>query len=355
MPRDLLNPTSALLAQSASITPGDHLLLLHSADPALARELVERVGPAGQVTALHTSYAALGTLARVPGLIVSEAVYPDPAAHGPADVALLDLPKGREHRRAYLWTAAHTLRPGGRLFLAGANDSGAKSAIKDAAALFGSAPVLGYKSGHRIAQAIRPDPLRVPPTWEQTTPWQAQTRAVERPEGTYTLFTMPGVFSWDHLDDGTALLLDHLHVEPDTDVLDIGCGGGIIGLAAARAGARVVMVDDDLLAVRCAQASAHACGLAERCTILPSDVTGTIPDHRFDLILSNPPFHAGIDVTTGTAHRIIREAFDHLRPGGYLRIVANRFLPYDRVLREVFGSARILAETGRFYVLEAQR
>jgi 16S rRNA (guanine1207-N2)-methyltransferase len=351
MSHSFLTATSALLAQTAAITPGDQLLLLHSADPALARVLVEAVSPAGQVTALHTSYAALETLARVPGLIVSEAVYPDPAVHGPADAALLDIPKGREHTRAYLWAAAHTLRPGGRLLLAGANDGGAKSAIRDAAELFGSAPVLGYKGGCRIAQALRPDVLRLPPAWEQVA--QTQTRTVERPEGTYTLITMPGVFSWDHLDDGTALLLDQLHVEPETDVLDIGCGGGIIGLVAARAGARVVMVDDDLLAVRCARASAHACGLADRCRVLPSDVTRAIPDHRFDLILSNPPFHAGIDVTTGTAHRIIREAFEHLRPGGILRIVANRFLPYDRVLNEAFGSSRIVAETGRFYVLEA--
>ncbi len=347
------HPTSALLIQAAIPRPGDHLLLLHSADPALARALVEAAESSGQVTALHTSHAALATLARVPGLIVSEAVYPDPAAHGPADLALLDIPKGREHARAYLGTAAQTLRPGGRLILAGANDGGAKSAIKDAAELFGSAPVLGYKSGCRAAQAIRPAALGVPPAWGQ--PWQIQTRVIERPEGAYTLITLPGVFSWDHLDDGTALLLDHLDVAPDLDVLDLGCGGGIIGLVAARAGARVVMVDDDLLAVRCAQASADACGLAERCTILPSDVTRAIPDRQFDLVLSNPPFHAGIDVTTGTAHRIIRESFEHLRPGGSLRIVANRFLPYERVLRELFGQARILADTSRFYVLEATR
>ena len=104
----------------------------------------------------------------------------------------------------------------------------------------------------------------IPTEWADESPWKPQMRVVRRPEASYTIVTMPGVFSWDHLDDGTDLLLDHLGVEPDMDVLDMGCGYGIIGLAAARAGARVVMVDDDLLAVRCARASVHVNDLARR-------------------------------------------------------------------------------------------
>lgn len=355
MSSEFLDPTSTLLAHSANPASGQRVLLLHSGDARLAEWLVEAVGPAGQVIALHTSHSTLTSLGRLPGVTLSESVYPDPALHGPADVALLDIPKGRDPGRAYLWTAAQTLRPGGQLFLAGPNEGGAKSAIKDAAALFGAAPVLGYKSSHRIARAIRPDRLRLPAEWAVSAPWKPQMRTVPRPEGSYTLVTMPGVFSWDHLDDGTALLLDHLGVEPDTDVLDVGCGYGIIGLAAARAGARVVMVDDDLLAVRCARASARASCLSDRCTILPGDVTASIRDRQFDLILSNPPFHEGIDVTTSTASRIIRESFDRLRPGGCLRIVANRFLPYDREMRATFGQVRTAASTGRYYVLESVR
>jgi 16S rRNA (guanine1207-N2)-methyltransferase len=138
-------------------------------------------------------------------------------------------------------------------------------------------------------------------------------------------------------------------------VLDIGCGYGIIGLCAARAGARAVMVDDDLLAVRCARVSAVANELADRCRVLPSDVTSAVQDRRFDLVLSNPPFHQGTDVNTATAQRIVREASGVLRPGGRLRIVANRFLPYDRVLSDTFGSVATLADDGRYRVLEAVR
>ena len=352
MSQRLLNPTSALFARSVTLDPGARVLLLGSDDPALARWVVEA---AGQVTALHTSYRALTLLARVPHLSVSETVYPDPDVHGSADTALLAVPKGREHTRAYLWTAAQSLRPGGCIYLAGPNGGGVKTAITDAAALVGAAPVLGYKSSCRIALAQRPDTLAAPPDWCDPPPWEPQARVFARPEGDYQIITQPGVFSWDHLDDGTALLLDHLGAEPDSDVLDIGCGYGIIGLAAARAGARVVLVDDDLLAVRSARASVEANGLTARCDVLPGDGTSAIPDRRFDLVLSNPPFHQGVDTTTGITARFVREAYDVLRPGGRLRMVANRFLPYDAAMRAVFGNVYTITDTGRFVVLESVR
>jgi 16S rRNA (guanine1207-N2)-methyltransferase len=356
MPDRLSNPTTILFARTATIRPGEHALLLHSGDPVLASWLVDAVSPGGRVIALHTSHRALRLLAGVPRLELSDSVYPDPQAHGPADVALFDLPRGRDHVRAYLWTAAGALRPGGRLYLAGSNNTGAKSAIRDAKALFGHAPVLGFKGGCRIALAARPDALAIPADWAQTSPWQPQMRVFARPEGQYTVVTMPGVFSWEHLDDGSALLLDHLGVEPGTDVLDIGCGTGIVGIVAARLGAaQVTLTDDNLLAVRCAHASIQANDLADRCTVLPGDVTGPVRDRQFDLVLSNPPFHEGREVTTGTAGRIVREGYAVLRPGGRLRLVANRFLPYDRVLRETFGNVTIIAATGRYYVLESVR
>jgi 16S rRNA (guanine1207-N2)-methyltransferase len=349
----LLNPTSDLFVRTVTIAPGENVLLLHNDDPGLARWAVAQVAGEGTVTGLHTSYRALSALARVPGVQLSETVYPDPAAHLPVSVALLDIPKGRDVARAYLWAVAQVLQPGGRLYIAGPNAAGAKSVIRDAADLYGDAPVLGYKNGCRIALATRTnETLHAPADWS---PWQPQMRRVSRPEGDYAIVTMPGVFSWDHLDDGTALLLDHLGVEPGTDVLDIGCGYGILGLRAAHAGARVTMVDDDLLAVRCARASVEVNDLTGRCTVLASDITEAVHDQEFDLVLSNPPFHQGVDVTTGIAAQIIREASDVLRPGGRLRIVANRFLPYQRDMRDVFGHVHTIAETGRYVVLESVR
>jgi 16S rRNA (guanine1207-N2)-methyltransferase len=356
MANRFLNPTSDLFARTVTIEPGQRVLLLHGGDPALARWAVEQAGANGQVIALHTSHRALNLLARVPGLTLSDAVYPDPKEHASAHMALLDIPKGREVVRGYLWTVAQTLCVGGQLYLAGSNATGAKSAIKDAADLYGDAPVVGFKSSRRIALATRADQaFVVPAEWSDQSPWKPQMRVVKRREGDYTIVTMPGVFSWDHLDEGTALLLDHTGVEPGLDVLDLGCGYGIVGLVAGRAGARVTMVDDDLLAVRCAKASIHANDLAGRCTVLASDVTQAVYDDDFDLALVNPPFHQGTDVDTSVAERMIHEVYDVLRPAGRLRLVCNRFLPYHREMREIFGNVGTIAETGRYVVLESVR
>jgi 16S rRNA (guanine1207-N2)-methyltransferase len=350
----LINPTSALIANTVTLEPGERVLLLHSGDAALARWLIEQVGTADTVAALHTSICALETLARVDGLMVYDDVYPNANRHGVVSTAILNVPKGRDVARAYLWTVAQVLRPGGRLFVAGPNARGARSVISDAADLYGDAPVLGYKSSRRIAVATRPETVTQPPAWEDERPWQMQMRAVRRPEGQYMITTMPGVFSWEHLDEGTALLLDHLDIEPDTTVLDIGCGYGIIGLVAARAGAQhVTMLDDNLLAVRCARAGVISNQLNDICTVLPSDVTSAVAGQQFDMVLSNPPFHRDTDVNTAVATRIVREAADVLVPGGRLRLVANRFLPYDRVMREKFGNVRTVTQTGRYHVLES--
>lgn len=356
--RSKLNAATTLFGTYAIIKPGQRVLMLNSDDPALARWALDMVAPDGQVTALHSSHRSLATLARVPGLDTAATVYPDPAQHGDADVALLEIPKGREAARAWLWTAAQSVRPGGTLYLAGANAAGAKSAIKDAEALLGSAPVLGHKGGHRLALAQRPDTLALPPAWGDTRPWEPRTVHLTHGGQEVPVVSMPGLFSWNELDEGTALLLDHLvgdTVRAGMDVLDVGCGYGIVGLVAARSGARVTLIDDDLRAVRCARETIRLNGLDDRCTVQPGDVMEGLSGQTFDLVLSNPPFHQGTEVMTATAHQIVRQARDVLKPGGRLLVVANRFLPYDRTITEVFGSARIVAETTRFYVIEGVR
>ncbi len=352
MTPSFLNPTTDLFVRTATLEPGERVLLLHSDDPALAQWAVERVGANGLVMALHTAYWALKRLARVPGLVVSEVVYPDARNDGPIHTALLDLPKGRDVARAYLATAADVLVAGGSLYLAGSNAVGAKSAIKDAADLYDEVTLLGYKASRRIARATLAGSAR-PVPFDWGAPWKPQMRSIQHLRGSCSIITMPGVFSWDHLDDGTALLLDHLGVEPGMTVLDMGCGYGIIGLMAARAGAQVTMVDVDLLAVRCARASVIANNLEAHCEVLASDVTEAIRDRQFDLVLSNPPFHQGVDVTTDIAGQIIRDARDVLCPGGRLRIVANRFLPYPHDMQAAYGNVRTLAQTGRYVVVES--
>ena len=97
--------------------------------------------------------------------------------------------------------------------------------------------MLGHKGGHRLALAQRPDTLALPPAWGDTRPWEPRTVHLTHGGQEVPVVSMPGLFSWNELDEGTALLLDHLvgdTVRAGMDVLDVGCGYGIVGLVAAR-------------------------------------------------------------------------------------------------------------------------
>lgn len=75
-------------------------------------------------------------------------------------------------------------------------------------------------------------------------------------------------------------------------ILDLCCGGGCIGLAAAHyhREVRVDLVDLDRSALALARENTERLGLAERIEIIQSDLFSSVPERRYDLILSNPPY-----------------------------------------------------------------
>ncbi len=165
--------------------------------------------------------------------------------------------------------------------------------------------------------------------------------------------TLPGVFSADRLDEGTRLLLEHLEVPAGVSVLDVGCGAGVIGAVAGRRGAgSVTMTDVNLLAVAAARRNAGLAGVPVE--VVAGDVYGGLGERRFDLIASNPPFHQGKVVDYDMPQRLIAQASEHLAPGGRLVLVANAFLPYDRLMRERFGNVEVLGATRQYRVLSAR-
>jgi 16S rRNA (guanine1207-N2)-methyltransferase len=87
--------------------------------------------------------------------------------------------------------------------------------------------------------------------------------------------------------------------------------------------------------------------------VLPSDGVQAVRAQRFDLVVTNPPFHLGGIQTTGIAERFIREAAQVLRPRGRFYLVANRFLKYEPTLRACFKSVEEVGGNTRYKVLRA--
>lgn len=355
------DPGTLLLTEHARLSAEDRVLVLSAGDPALILNAGRRTA---SVAVYDISYRAIQraqeqVIARLSDapITFSDGVFPD--AEDGFDVALMAVPKGRDFARAQLWSALKALRPGGRLYIAGPTRGGAKSVLDDAAVLFGHSVTLNTKRRYRVGVAVRPEQseaLAYPTEWGAD-PTFVQRRVFETPRGPIPVATMPGIFSWERLDDGTAFLMEHVAFEPGQDVLDVSSGSGVLGIAAAlsdHASGRVTLTDDNLLAVRCARASV-AINALSNVSVQPGDVYSGLGGQRFDLIISNPPFHKTFDVNTNVAHRIMREAKDHLRPGGRLVIVANAFLKYEDVMAAHLPKARVLARNNRYIVIEGRR
>ncbi|MEY4018788.1 MAG: hypothetical protein RLZZ590_88 [Actinomycetota bacterium] len=114
-----------------------------------------------------------------------------------------------------------------------------------------------------------------------------------------TVQTSGGIFSPDHIDQGTAVLLNHLdEAPPGGNVLDIGCGWGPIALSLAKRSPKALIwaVDVNERSLALTKANAQRLGLDNIRVCKPEDVPA---DLTFDGIWSNPPIRVGKDVLHG--------------------------------------------------------
>ena len=158
------------------------------------------------------------------------------------------------------------------------------------------------------------------------------------------------------MDEGTRLLVEALELYATDIALDIGCGTGYIGMHIAHIASKghVTMVDASLVAVDAARKMVEQSGMTNA-QVLASDGTQAVKTQRFDLIVTNPPFHLGGIQTTEIGERFIREAAQVLRPRGRFYLVANRFLKYEPTLRTCFHSIEEVGGNTRYKVLLATK
>jgi 16S rRNA (guanine1207-N2)-methyltransferase len=358
-----LDPATGLLLDHLEIGAGESLLDLHCGTGAVGTFAAAHLDAGGVQLCDRNLLAVEATRRTLAANSIEDAqvcfgAAPDEPAAGSHDVAAVRLPIGRIPTLHQLWTAALHLRPGGRCYLAGANDEGIRTALRQMEEIFGEAEVLGYRGGNRVGVAVRPEsfpesaaPLEIP--W--TDPNRFHTFAAATPAGELTIHSRPGVFSWDRLDAGSRALLETMEIGRGEEILELGCGYGVVGIAAAaiaREG-RATLLDVDAEAIRSARRSAEANGLATRIEVLASDAAEAVSERRFDVVVTNPPFHLEKGTNLAIPAQFIRDAAHVLRPGGRLYLVANRTLPYERWLEAAFGGYATARDGREFKVLTA--
>ncbi|MFF4233046.1 methyltransferase [Streptomyces sp. NPDC001820] len=172
-----------------------------------------------------------------------------------------------------------------------------------------------------------------------------------------TVTNHAGIFCAERLDIGTRFFLRSLPKRRGPErVVDLGCGNGVIGTAAALANpeASVTFIDESFSAVASAEATYRDnVGSDARAEFLVGDGLSGVPADSVDLVLNNPPFHSHQATTDATAHRMFGGARRALRSGGELWVIGNRHLGYHARLRRLFGNCEVVASDPKFVVLRA--
>ncbi len=178
-------------------------------------------------------------------------------------------------------------------------------------------------------------------------------------------------FGGPRVDPGTALLLEHLDLSTaaptaasaaaDGDrprrAVDVGTGNGTIALwlALADPGLRVLATDQSADACASAALTAQLNGVADRVEVRRDDALASCPDASEDLLVLNPPFHAGSTVDRRVAVRLIGESARVLRPGAHLWCVWNSHLRHRPELERLVGPTRQVARNRTFTVTVSTR
>jgi len=141
----------------------------------------------------------------------------------------------------------------------------------------------------------------------------------------YSVLTAGGVFSPEHIDQGTQVLLAHLEkANPSGNFLDIGCGWGPIALALALHSpkATIYAIDVNERSLELTKLNAERLGLSNIVVCKPEEVPSEI---EFDEIWSNPPIRVGKVVL----HEILTLWINRLTSGGTARLVVQKNLGSD--------------------------
>jgi len=335
--------------------PAHPLLILNDSFGALNLTLSKRFGSSAGASFTDSYVSKAGCEANakhnnVAIMPVQPLTEPMPAAA----TVVLKLPKSNSLLRYQLERVAQAAAPNAQFFVA------AKSKLFTPAtrALFAEylddmKVSLIHKKARVLTGQLKPASARENIAPETEIIWPL-------PETALHIHHLPGIFARNQLDIGTRLLLDNLPAAGAQQVIDLGCGNGVLGAAYALKSptSAITWVDESYLSIasveRTLQANASVLTNHDGYTTEVDDCLTGLPAQSADLILCNPPFHQEFAITEHIALQMFQDAKRVLRPGGELRIVGNRHLNYHQHLKRIFGHCNLVASDAKFVILSVK-
>lgn len=158
-----------------------------------------------------------------------------------------------------------------------------------------------------------------------------------------------GVFSKDHLDFGSRLLIEEfiLPLNLDGDILDLGCGYGIIGISISKKyNKKTILVDINERAIELAKKNIKLNNVNSE-AIKNDGLEGL---GLFQSILTNPPIRAGKKVV----YQFFNQSYEHLIKNGELWIVMRKqhgALSALNELNSIFNNSEIVKKKNGFLII----
>jgi 16S rRNA (guanine1207-N2)-methyltransferase len=167
----------------------------------------------------------------------------------------------------------------------------------------------------------------------------------------FSLFTEAGLFSKDNIDEGTKFLLETVDLSSFENLLDLGCGWGVIGIVALVINPKgnATLVDVDRRAINITRKNIKKMGLTNRASAILTDDVRSL-NCEFDLILCNPPYHIGSESLV-KLFSIVKKV---IRTNGemYLVIEKTYLKKFTKVLTEVFSHYCIFRQNGNYFIIK---
>lgn len=244
------------------------------------------------------------------------------------------------------------LKPQGNLIITGYKQEGTKTYIEKTANLFGDsqkAVKLGQIYTARLSKSSRyhTDHLLDDQDYSYLQP------VININNKNY--FSKPGLFGWNKIDQGSQLLIQHLHQlaldkKLPKNCLDLGCGYGYLTLAAAQhADCQSIqhwtLTDNNAAAIKAAE---HNMSLTPHKARVIADDAGRSIHEKFELILCNPPFHQGFQADRDLTEKFVQQAHKLLATQGQAFFVVNQFVSLESKASGLFKSVHMLHQQGGF-------